>query len=149
MSEPILQEDEENYFAKIGRKGGKKSVIARREQRSIQKLAKSVLDTRFKPNQNLKKALKGIGIDVSDKISLMNGILAVFSGKALTGDIVAAKFVFDIAGYTMYSQEKAAKIKLLQRMAQQGVPGNLAIEKPKANLEEIDRQARELGIYGE
>ena len=148
MSEPILQEDEENYFAKIGRKGGKKSVIARREQRSIQKLAKSVLDTRFKPNQNLKKALKGIGIDVSDKISLMNGILAVFSGKALTGDIVAAKFVFDIAGYTMYSQEKAAKIKLLQRMAEPE-RGEIAIEKPKMDLVEINRQARELGIYDE
>lgn len=148
MSEPILQEDEENYFAKIGRKGGKKSVIARREQRSIQKLAKSVLDTRFKPNQNLKKALKGIGIDVSDKISLMNGILAVFSGKALTGDIVAAKFVFDIAGYTMYSQEKAAKIKLLQRMAEPD-RGEIAIEKPKMDLVEINRQARELGIYDE
>lgn len=148
MSEPILQEDEENYFAKIGRKGGKKSVIARKEQRSIQKLAKSVLDTRFKPNQNLKKALKGIGIDVSDKISLMNGILAVFSGKALTGDIVAAKFVFDIAGYTMYSQEKAAKIKLLQRMAEPD-RGEIAIEKPKMDLVEINRQARELGIYDE
>lgn len=148
MSEPILQEDEENYFAKIGRKGGKKSVIARKEQRSIQKLAKSVLDTRFKPNQNLKKALKGIGIDVSDKISLMNGILAVFSGKALTGDIVAAKFVFDIAGYTMYSQEKAAKIKLLQRMAEPE-RGEIAIEKPKMDLVEINRQARELGIYDE
>lgn len=148
MSEPILQEDEENYFAKIGRKGGKKSVIARKEQRSIQKLAKSVLDTRFKPNQNLKKALKGIGIDVSDKISLMNGILAVFSGKALTGDIVAAKFVFDIAGYTMYSQEKAAKIKLLQRMAEPE-RGEIAIEKPKMDLVEINKQARELGIYDE
>lgn len=148
MSDPILQEDEENYFAKIGRKGGKKSVIARKEQRSIQKLAKSVLDTRFKPNQNLKKALKGIGIDVSDKISLMNGILAVFSGKALTGDIVAAKFVFDIAGYTMYSQEKAAKIKLLQRMAEPD-RGEIAIEKPKMDLVEINRQARELGIYDE
>lgn len=148
MSEPILQEDEENYFAKIGRKGGKKSVIVRKEQRSIQKLAKSVLDTRFKPNQNLKKALKGIGIDVSDKISLMNGILAVFSGKALTGDIVAAKFVFDIAGYTMYSQEKAAKIKLLQRMAEPD-RGEIAIEKPKMDLVEINRQARELGIYDE
>lgn len=148
MSEPILQEDEENYFAKIGRKGGKKSVIARKEQRSIQKLAKSVLDTRFKPNQNLKKALKGIGIDVSDKISLMNGILAVFSGKALTGDIVAAKFVFDIAGYTMYSQEKAAKIKLLQRMAEPD-RGEISIEKPKMDLVEINKQARELGIYDE
>lgn len=148
MSEPILQEDEENYFAKIGRKGGKKSVIARKEQRSIQKLAKSVLDTRFKPNQDLKKALKGIGIDVSDKISLMNGILSVFSGKALTGDIVAAKFVFDIAGYTMYSQEKAAKIKLLQRMAEPD-RGEIAIEKPKMDLVEINRQARELGIYDE
>lgn len=148
MSEPFLQEDKENYFAKIGRKGGKKSVIARKEQRSIQKLAKSVLDTRFKPNQNLKKALKGIGIDVSDKISLMNGILAVFSGKALTGDIVAAKFVFDIAGYTMYSQEKAAKIKLLQRMAEPD-RGEISIEKPKMDLVEINKQARELGIYDE
>ena len=105
METPIEQ-DSENYFAKIGKNGGRKSGIVRRERTGIQKLAKSVLDTKFKPNQNLKKALKGIGIDVSDKISLLNGILAVFSGKALSGDIVAAKFVFDIAGYTLNSQER-------------------------------------------
>lgn len=145
----VLEQDGENYFAKIGRKGGKKSVIVRKEQRKIQSMAINVLDTMFKPNQNLKKALKGIGIDTSDKISLLNGILAVFSGKALSGDIVAAKFIFDIAGYTMYSQEKAAKIKLLEAMAK---PGNLDQEgsgKPLMRLEDIDAEARKLGIYGD
>lgn len=145
----VLEQDGENYFAKIGRKGGKKSVIVRKEQRKIQSMAINVLDTMFKPNQNLKKALKGIGIDTSDKISLLNGILAVFSGKALSGDIVAAKFIFDIAGYTMYSQEKAAKIKLLEAMAK---PGNLDQKgsgKPLMRLEDIDAEARKLGIYGD
>ena len=118
--ETAIEQDSENYFAKIGKNGGRKSGIVRRERNGIQKLAKSVLDTKFKPNQNLKKALKGIGFDVSDKITLLNGILAVFSGKALSGDIVAAKFVFDIAGYTLNSQERVAKIKLLQRMAESG-----------------------------
>ena len=145
----VLEQDGENYFAKIGRKGGKKSVIVRKEQRKIQIMAVNVLDTMFKPNQNLKKALKGIGIDTSDKISLLNGILAVFSGKALSGDIVAAKFIFDIAGYTMYSQEKAAKIKLLEAMAK---PGNLdqgGSGKPLIRLEDIDAEARKLGLYGD
>lgn len=145
----VLEQDGENYFAKIGRKGGKKSVIVRKEQRKIQSMAVNVLDTMFKPNQNLKKALKGIGIETSDKISLLHGILAVFSGKALSGDIVAAKFIFDIAGYTMYSQEKAAKIKLLEAMAK---PGNLDKEgsgKPLMRLEDIDAEARKLGIYGD
>lgn len=146
METPIEQ-DSENYFAKIGKNGGRKSGIVRRERTGIQKLAKSVLDTKFKPNQNLKKALKGIGIDVSDKISLLNGILAVFSGKALSGDIVAAKFVFDIAGYTLNSQERVAKIKLLQRMAE-GDAGEGSVEKPAMDLVEINRQAKELGIYG-
>lgn len=146
METPIEQ-DSENYFAKIGKNGGRKSGIVRRERTGIQKLAKSVLDTKFKPNQNLKKALKGIGFDVSDKITLLNGILAVFSGKALSGDIVAAKFVFDIAGYTLNSQERVAKIKLLQRMAESGDDeGN--VEKPAMDLVEINRQAKELGIYG-
>lgn len=144
-----LENDGENYFSRIGRNGGKKSVIVRKEQRKIQSLAKDVLNTKFKPNQNLKKALKGIGIDVKDKISLLNGILAVFSGKALTGDIVAAKFVFDIAGYTMYSQEKAAKIKLLQRMATSGSPDGNVNDKPVMNLAEMDAEARKLGIYGD
>lgn len=146
METPIEQ-DSENYFAKIGKNGGRKSGIVRRERTGIQKLAKSVLDTKFKPNQNLKKALKGIGIDVSDKISLLNGILAVFSGKALSGDIVAAKFVFDIAGYTLNSQERVAKIKLLQRMAESGDDEG-SVEKPAVDLVEINRQAKELGIYG-
>lgn len=146
METPIEQ-DSENYFAKIGKNGGRKSGIVRRERTGIQKLAKSVLDTKFKPNQNLKKALKGIGIDVSDKISLLNGILAVFSGKALSGDIVAAKFVFDIAGYTLNSQERVAKIKLLQRMAESDACEG-SVEKPAMDLVEINRQAKELGIYG-
>lgn len=145
--ETAIEQDSENYFAKIGKNGGRKSGIVRRERTGIQKLAKSVLDTKFKPNQNLKKALKGIGFDVSDKITLLNGILAVFSGKALSGDIVAAKFVFDIAGYTLNSQERVAKIKLLQRMAESGDDeGN--VEKPAMDLVEINRQAKELGIYG-
>ncbi len=143
----VLEQESENYFAKIGKNGGRKSGIVRRERTGIQKLAKSVLDTKFKPNQNLKKALKGIGIDVSDKISLLNGILAVFSGKALSGDIVAAKFVFDIAGYTLNSQERVAKIKLLQRMAESDA-GEGSVEKPAMDLVEINRQAKELGIYG-
>ena len=147
--EETLEQDGENYFAKIGRKGGKKSVIVRSEQKKIQKLAVSVLNTKFRPNTNLKRALKGIGIDTKDKISLLNGILAVFSGKALTGDIVAARFVFDIAGYSMYSQEKAAKIKLLSRMATPDGKEELENLKPKADLDEINRQARELGIYGD
>lgn len=141
-------QESENYFAKIGKNGGKKSVQVRRERGGIQKLAKSVLDTKFKPNQNLRKALKGIGVDVSDKISLLNGILAVFSGKALSGDIVAAKFIFDVAGYTLNSQERIAKIKLIQRMAEPET-GEVVVEKPKMDLVEIDRQARELGIYGD
>lgn len=145
----VLEQDGENYFAKIGRKGGKKSVIVRKEQRKIQSMAVNVLDTMFKPNQNLKKALKGIGIDTSDKISLLNGILAVFSGKALSGDIVAAKFIFDIAGYTMYSQEKAAKIKLLEAMAKSGNLDQEGSGKPLMRLEDIDAEARKLGIYGD
>jgi hypothetical protein len=146
--ETILEQGQGNYFSNIGKKGGQRSGQVRRERYGIQKLAKSVLDTKFKPNQNLKKALKGIGIDVSDNISLLNGILAVFSGKALSGDIVAAKFVFDIAGYTLNSQERAAKIKLLQKMAEPE-RGDEIVEKPKMDLVEIDRQARELGIYGD
>ena len=144
--ETAIEQESENYFAKIGKNGGRKSGIVRRERTGIQKLAKSVLDTKFKPNQNLKKELKGIGFDVSDKITLLNGILAVFSGKALSGDIVAAKFVFDIAGYTLNSQERVAKIKLLQRMAESDDEGS--VEKPAMDLVEINRQAKELGIYG-
>lgn len=142
-----FKKDDENYFAQLGRKGGKKSVIVRRNRGNIQGLARTILDTRFKPNQNLKKALKGIGIDTSDKISLLEGILSVFSGKALSGDIVAAKFVMDVAGYTLYSKERIAKIKLLERMAEDG-GGEEIVEKPKMDLAEISRQARELGIYG-
>lgn len=142
-----FKKDTDNYFAKIGKKGGKKSVIVRREQRKIQKLAVDVLDTMFKPNPNLKKALKGIGIETNDRISLLNGILAVFSGKALSGDIMAARFVFDIAGYSMYSQEKAAKIKLLEQMAEQSKMNVNENEKEVVDIAEIDRQARALGIY--
>ena len=141
-----FKKDDENYFAQLGRKGGKKSVIVRRERGGIQKMAKAVLDTQFKPNKNLKKALEGIGFDVKDRISLLKGILAVFSGKALSGDIVAAKFVFDIAGYTLNSQERVAKIKLLQRMTETG-EGEETVEKPALDLSEISRQAKELGIY--
>lgn len=139
--------DGENYFANIGKAGGKKSGEVRRNRGNIQSLARTVLDTRFKPNQNLKKALKGIGIDTSDKISLLEGILSVFSGKALSGDIVAAKFVMDVAGYSLYAKERIAKIKLLDRMASADDCGTEQKEKPPMNLAEIDAEARKMGIY--
>lgn len=144
-----MEKDGENYFSKLGKAGGKKSVEARRNRGNIQSLARTILDTRFKPNQNLKKALKGIGIDTSDKISLLEGILSVFSGKALSGDIVAAKFVMDVAGYSLYAKERIAKIKLLDRMAtiEDGSPVDK--EKPPMSLADIDAEAKKLGIYGD
>ncbi len=144
-----MEKDGENYFSKLGKVGGKKSVEVRRNRGNIQSLARTILDTRFKPNQNLKKALKGIGIDTSDKISLLEGILSVFSGKALSGDIVAAKFVMDVAGYSLYAKERIAKIKLLERMATIEDDAPLEKEKPPMNLAEIDAEARKLGIYGD
>lgn len=141
--------DGENYFANIGKAGGRKSGEVRRNRGNIQSLARTVLDTRFKPNQNLKKALKGIGIDTSDKISLLEGILSVFSGKALSGDIVAAKFVMDVAGYSLYAKERIAKIKLLDRMATPAVVDGQENEKPPINLTEMETEARKLGIYGD
>lgn len=79
----------------------------------------------------------------------MNGIISVFASKALDGDIVAARFVFDVAGYTLYAKEKIAKIKLLERMANPEDGAELAKAKPPVSLAEIDAEARKLGIYGD
>jgi len=108
-----------------------------------------ILETQFEPkrNKDFKKFLEQIGIDPNDKMTVLNGIMAVFAGKALDGDIVAAKFLLDVAGYSLSAKERLAKIKLLERMANPEDAEALAKVKPPINLDEIDEEARKLGIY--
>jgi hypothetical protein len=72
------------------------------------------------------------------------------SGMALSGNIKAARFVFDIAEETEDSKLTRAKRKMLDRMVDNpdavNIDTNGEIPTPD-ELSEIKRQARELGIY--
>lgn len=72
------------------------------------------------------------------------------SGMALSGNIKAARFVFDIAEETEESKLTRAKRKMLDRMVDCPdaitIDSNGEIPTPE-ELGEIRRQARELGIY--
>lgn len=132
-------------MAALGSIGGRKSGAARRKRGEIQDLARKVLDTRFSPPPKLRAALESLGLCKGDTVTVAAGILSVISGKALSGDLKAARFVLDVAGYTADAKERLAKAKALERMLDGGVPAATPSAVPSA--EEIDSEAKRLGVY--
>lgn len=129
----------------LGRLGGRKSGAARRKRGEIQDLARKVLDTRFSPPPKLRAALESLGLCDGDKITVAAGILSVISGKALSGDLKAARFVLDVAGYTADAKERLAKARTLERMLDRD--GDMPTPTIAPSAEEIDSEAQRLGVY--
>lgn len=134
----------------IGRKGGKASGLARLRSRETREIARSVLSAKFLPQGKLSESLKSIGIDTSKPMQLRAAICAVMGGMALSGNIKAASFIFDLAEETNNSKFTAARRKMLERMAD--APENVTVDEDGSiptpeKLGEIRRQAIELGVY--
>lgn len=134
----------------IGRKGGVASGKSRRGSRETRDIARAVLGAKFLPSGKLSDSLKSIGVDVSKPMQLREAICAVMGGMALSGNIKAASFIFDLAEETNNSKFSAARRLVFEKMAEN--PDNIEVDDsgtvPSAEmLGEIRRQAVELGVY--
>lgn len=134
-------------MAELGRLGGRKSGTVRRRRGELQDLARKLLGTRFTPSPNMTNALRKVGIELGDRVTLAAGILSVVSGKALTGDLKAARFVMEIAGYTPDAKERIAKTRTLERMLEGNADGPALPETP--SLSDMEAEAERMGVYGD
>ena len=132
-------------MVEYGRLGGKRSAEVRRRNAKIRNIVQKVMKSKFQPTDSFKAILEGMGIDTNEKTDVMTGIVAIFSHKAINGDLNAARFVFDVGGLNLESEERLARIEALDSMADQN-SDKLANNK-QLNLEEITKQAKALGIY--
>ena len=144
----MAQPQDMKAIGKLGGLAASKSKLKAKEARDV---ARNILGTRFRLSEGrLKESLKSIGIQVEKPIQIRAAIISVMSGMALSGNIKAAKFVFDIAEETQESKLTRAKRKMLDRMVDNpdavllDAEGTLPVPE---ELNEIKRQARELGIY--
>ena len=101
----------------IGKLGGLASSRSKLKAKEAREVARNVLGTKFRLSEGrLKESLRSIGIQVEKPIELRAAIISVMSGMALSGNIKAARFVFDIAEETEDSKLTRAKRKMLDRM---------------------------------
>lgn len=144
MNEPV-------DMRQLGKLGGLAASRSKQKAKEARDVARNVLGTKFTLSEGkLKESLRNIGIQVDKPIQIRAAILSVMSGMALSGNIKAARFVFDIAEETEESKLTRAKRKMLDRMVDCPdaitIDSNGEIPTPE-ELGEIRRQARELGIY--
>ena len=91
-----------------GRKGGIASGAARRRKRDMRQAAKLLLDADVSPSQkSMRMLMKSLGIDEQDMTYSM-AILSAVLLQAGNGNVKAAAFLRDTAGYnpTQQLQEK-------------------------------------------
>jgi len=135
----------------LGKMGGLAASRSKQKAKEARDVARNVLGTKFQLSEGrLKDSLRAIGIAVDKPIQIRSAIISVMSGMALSGNIKAARFVFDIAEETEDTKLTRAKRQMMEKMVDHPDAINVdsAGEIPTPDeLREIKRQARELGIY--
>lgn len=132
-------------MAALGRLGAKASNGG--ETRRLQNLVKKGLKTGIPTSGNLADILFRVGVDASERVDAARGIISVFIYKALSGDLAAARFVFEAGGLTLSAAERRARIAALSKMADNPQGVTMARERTiAASPEEMRREARELGV---
>lgn len=135
----------------LGKLGGLAASKSKQKAKEARDVARNVLGTKFQLSEGrLKDSLRSIGIQVEKPIQIRAAIISVMSGMALSGNIKAARFVFDLAEETQDSKLTRAKRRMMERMVENPDAVNVDAygEIPTPDeLNEIKRQARELGIY--
>lgn len=136
----------------VGRKGGIASGKSRRMRGETREIARAVLNTKFLPTGKLSDSLRSIGIDTRKSMTLKAAICSVMGGMALSGNIKAASFIFDLAEETVNSKFNAARRNMLDKMVEN--PENVSVDEnggipTPETLGEMRRQAIELGVYEE
>lgn len=91
-----------------GRKGGIASGKVRRKKRDMREAAKVLLDTEVK-NPRLRRKMKDNSLDDDDLTNQMAVLLSMFM-SAVNGNVRAAEFLRDTAGYGPKSQPEVPLI---------------------------------------
>ncbi len=117
-------------------KGGKKSGETRRRKRDMKNAAKMLLNMPVSTEQ-MEQNLRAMGFDEADMTNQMAMLARIFTKVMATGDVKAAEFLRDTAGYNPDTRLKEAEFKY---------------EKDKAagmNQEVEDLTETDGAIYGE
>ena len=93
-----------------GRKGGKASGEARRKKRQMQQAAKLLLNMPV-VGENAVKNLETLGFSEEDMTNQMALLVRVFQKALQTGDVRAAEFLRDTAGYNPETNLKERQFK--------------------------------------
>lgn len=136
-------------MAELGKQGGKKSGEFRRAKKEIEDVAQTILSMKINYPRTLKKMLQEIGVPSDKKVTAFAALYTVHFLKGLGGDLKSAYFCADVAGVTPRAKEHKAKIKMLDRMAQNSetIVPTVPQQMEEISLDEIRKQARELGVY--
>lgn len=81
-----------------GRKGGKKSGVVRRQKRDMRQVTRILLDLPATEESAI-KILESMGIPESEHTNLMVVVVRIFQELLATGNVRAAEFLRDTAGY--------------------------------------------------
>lgn len=136
-------------MAELGKQGGKKSGEFRRAKKEIEDVAHAILSMKMNYPAPVRKMLQEIGVECDKKVTAMAALYMVHYLKGLGGDLKSAYFCADVAGVTPRAKEHKAKIKMLDRMAQNADTTivNIPQNDQEISLDEIRRQACEMGVY--
>ncbi len=93
-----------------GRKGGKASVEARRRKRDMKNAVKLLLNMPV-VGENAIKNLEALGFEDQDMTNQMALMVRVFQKAMQTGDVRAAEFLRDTAGYNPETNLKERQFK--------------------------------------
>ena len=92
-------------------RAAKASVLARRKKRDMQETARMFLQ--LAATDRVDEYLKSLGVQEKDRTNMM-GIMARMILKAQGGDVKAAEFVRDTAGYGVQRIELEASVGIVQ-----------------------------------
>lgn len=93
-----------------GRRGGKASGEARRKKRQMKNAAKLLLDMPV-VGENAVKNLETLGFEEEDMTNQMALLVRIFQKAIATGDVRAAEFLRDTAGYNPETNLKERQFK--------------------------------------
>lgn len=93
-----------------GRRGGKASGEARRKKRQMENAAKLLLDMPV-VGENAVKNLETLGFEEEDMTNQMALLVRIFQKAIATGDVRAAEFLRDTAGYNPETNLKERQFK--------------------------------------
>lgn len=132
---PMNRRTEEEQ-REIARAGGKASGVARRKKRDMRKAAEMLLNMDVSDKQKtLKATMTALGISEEDMDYSM-GVMATMLIQAANGNVKAAQFLRDTAGYNPKQQldeqqfryQKSKDREAKKQESQNGIDGGTSVE---------------------